>query len=151
MNKTLETHNMAVFSDFENVALGVRDGHYAQFDIKEVLERLLLKGSIVVKKTYCDWECYNEFKAVMHEAAPELIEIPHARQFGKNSSDTLLEEVCDNVLERCKRVSVFAHGCIIVPPRPMSNNAKLKTGQRYLKLLHFREVRTQKEDNGSSL
>jgi uncharacterized protein (TIGR00288 family) len=82
-----EITNMALFCDFENVALGVRDAQYAQFDIRKVLERLLLKGSIVVKKAYCDWERYKEFKATMHEAAFELIEIPHVRQSGKNSAD----------------------------------------------------------------
>jgi uncharacterized protein (TIGR00288 family) len=87
MSKTLETHNLAVFCDFENVALGVRDMRYAQFDIRKVLEKLLLKGSIVVKKAYCDWERYKKFKAAMHEAAFELIEIPHVRQSGKNSAD----------------------------------------------------------------
>ena len=80
-------NNMAVFCDFENVALGVRDAHYAKFDIHKVLERLLLKGSIVVKKAYCDWERYKEFKAPMHEASFELIEIPHVRMSGKNSAD----------------------------------------------------------------
>jgi len=79
--------SMALFCDFENVALGVRDAKYAQFDIRRVLERLLLKGSIVVKKAYCDWERYKDFKATMHEAAFELIEIPHLRQSGKNSAD----------------------------------------------------------------
>jgi uncharacterized protein (TIGR00288 family) len=78
---------MAVFCDFENVALGVRDARYAKFDIDKVLERLLLKGSIVVKKAYCDWERYKEFKAAMHEASFELIEIPHVRMSGKNSAD----------------------------------------------------------------
>ena len=87
MAKSTETENMAVFCDFENVALGVRDAHYDAFDIDKVLERLLLKGSIVVKKAYCDWERYKEFKAAMHEAAFELIEIPHVRQSGKNSAD----------------------------------------------------------------
>ena len=82
-----ETRNMAVFCDFENVALGVRDAKYDKFDIGRVLERLLLKGSIVVKKAYCDWERYKAFKAVMHEAAFELIESPHVRQSGKNSAD----------------------------------------------------------------
>ena len=79
--------SMALFCDFENVALGVRDAKYAQFDINKVLERLLLKGSIVVKKAYCDWARYKEFKAPMHEASFELIEIPHVRQSGKNSAD----------------------------------------------------------------
>jgi uncharacterized protein (TIGR00288 family) len=82
-----EITNMALFCDFENVALGVRDAKYAQFDIKKVLERLLLKGSIVVKKAYCDGARYKEFKAPMHEASFELIEIPHVRQSGKNSAD----------------------------------------------------------------
>ena len=78
---------MAVFCDFENVALGVREAKYDRFDMKKVLERLLVKGSIVVKKAYCDWERYKEFKAPMHEAAFEMIEIPHVRQSGKNSAD----------------------------------------------------------------
>lgn len=82
-----KTQNMALFCDFENIALGVRDAKYAAFDIQKVLERLLLKGNIVVKKAYCDWERYKEFKAAMHEAAFELIEIPHVRQSGKNSAD----------------------------------------------------------------
>jgi uncharacterized protein (TIGR00288 family) len=87
MNEKTETRNMALFCDFENVALGVRDAKYTAFDIQRVLERLLLKGSIVVKKAYCDWDRYKEFKAAMHEAAFELIEIPHVRQSGKNSAD----------------------------------------------------------------
>ncbi len=78
---------MAVFCDFENVALGVRDAKYADFDIEKVLERLLLKGSIVVKKAYCDWDRYKDFKKSMHEASFELIEIPHVRMSGKNSAD----------------------------------------------------------------
>jgi uncharacterized protein (TIGR00288 family) len=82
-----ETTNLALFCDFENIALGVRDARYAQFDITRVLERLLLKGSIVVKKAYCDWERYKEFKAGMHQAGFELIEIPHVKQSGKNSAD----------------------------------------------------------------
>ena len=82
-----ENVSMALFCDFENVALGVRDAKYEKFDIRKVLERLLLKGSIVVKKAYCDWERYREFKAPMHEASFELIEIPHVRQSGKNSAD----------------------------------------------------------------
>src|SRR3982751_1120486 len=82
--------NMALFCDFENIAIGVRDANYAQFDIGLVLERLLLKGSIVVKKAYCDWDRYKEFKGTMHEANFELIEIPHVRQSGKNSADIRL-------------------------------------------------------------
>ncbi|MFM9885514.1 MAG: NYN domain-containing protein [Burkholderiales bacterium] len=87
MSRHSDTHNMAVFCDFENIAIGVREAKYAQFDISKVLERLLLKGSIVVKKAYCDWERYKEFKTAMHYAAFELIEVPHVRQSGKNSAD----------------------------------------------------------------
>jgi uncharacterized LabA/DUF88 family protein len=90
MATTNENVSMALFCDFENVALGVRDAKYEKFDIKPVLERLLLKGSIVVKKAYCDWERYKGFKAAMHEANFELIEIPHVRQSGKNSADIRL-------------------------------------------------------------
>ena len=82
-----EEGNLALFCDFENIALGVRDARYAKFDIQLVLERLLVKGSIVTKKAYCDWDRYQQFKAVMHEAAFELIEIPHVRMSGKNSAD----------------------------------------------------------------
>jgi uncharacterized protein (TIGR00288 family) len=87
MATATDTRSMALFCDFENLALGVRDAKYEKFDIKRVLEKLLLKGSIVVKKAYCDWERYKGFKAAMHEAAFELIEIPHVRQSGKNSAD----------------------------------------------------------------
>src|ERR1017187_349094 len=78
---------MAVFLDLENIALGARDANYPSFDVEKVLERLLLKGQIVVKKAYCDFERYKTFKRGLHEAAFELIEIPHVRQSGKNSAD----------------------------------------------------------------
>ena len=87
MTHQAETKNMAVFCDFENIALGVADANYAQFDIRKVFARLLLKGNIVVKKAYCDWSRYKAFKPAMHEASFELIEIPHVRQAGKNSAD----------------------------------------------------------------
>ncbi|MDX1498002.1 MAG: NYN domain-containing protein [Salinisphaeraceae bacterium] len=86
MNKD-KSQNLALFCDFENIALGVRDAKYEAFDINKVLEKLLLKGSIVVKKAYSDWERYSKFKKVMHEAAFELIDIPHVRVSGKNSAD----------------------------------------------------------------
>ena len=82
-----ETNSMALFCDFENVAIGVRDAKYETCDVRKVLEHLLLKGSIVVKKAYCDWDRYKAFKPAMHEAAFELIEIPHVRMSGKNSAD----------------------------------------------------------------
>jgi len=87
MASSIDTKSMALYCDFENVALGVRDAKYEKFDINKILERLLLKGSIVVKKAYCDWDRYKSFKAPMHEASFELIEIPHVRQSGKNSAD----------------------------------------------------------------
>ena len=86
----LESENLAIFCDFENLALGVEDARFTKFDIKLVIEKLLLKGSIVVKKAYCDWDRYKAFKAPMHEAAFEMIEIPHIRMSGKNSADIRL-------------------------------------------------------------
>ena len=90
MSSPERTHTMAVFCDFENLAIGVREARYDKFDMGRVVERLLLKGSIVVKKAYCDWDRYREYKKAMHEAAFELIEIPHVRQSGKNSADIRL-------------------------------------------------------------
>lgn len=78
---------LAVFLDLENMVLGARDARFPPFDVIKVLERLLLKGHIVVKKAYCDYERYKDFKKGLHEAAFELIEIPHVRQSGKNSAD----------------------------------------------------------------
>ena len=83
---TNDVQNMTLFCDFENVALGVRDAKYAELDIRKVLERLLVKDDILVKKAYCDWDRYKDFKEGMHEAAFELIEIPRVRQSGKNSA-----------------------------------------------------------------
>ena len=82
-----QTENLALYCDFENIAIGVRDARYADFDMRKVLDRLLVKGKIVVKKAYCDWERYREYKPAMHEASFEMIEIPHVRQSGKNSAD----------------------------------------------------------------
>ncbi len=90
MTQPTETRSMALFCDFENIALGALDANFAQFDISKVLEKLLLKGNIVVKKAYCDWSRYTEFKNAMHEASFELIEIPHVRLSGKNSADIRL-------------------------------------------------------------
>jgi uncharacterized protein (TIGR00288 family) len=87
MSAKVSDATMAVFLDLENIALGARDAKYPSFDIEKVLERLLLKGHIVVKKAYCDFERYKDFKRGLHEAAFELIEIPHVRQSGKNSAD----------------------------------------------------------------
>jgi uncharacterized protein (TIGR00288 family) len=87
MNTKSSDATMAVFLDLENIALGARDAKYPSFDVEKVLERLLLKGHIVVKKAYCDFDRYKDFKRGLHEAAFELIEIPHVRQSGKNSAD----------------------------------------------------------------
>ncbi|MCE2827303.1 MAG: NYN domain-containing protein [Verrucomicrobium sp.] len=87
MSHSASDSTMAVFLDLENIALGARDARFPRFDIQKVLERLLLKGHIVVKKAYCDFDRYKEFKRDLHEAAFELIEIPHLRMSGKNSAD----------------------------------------------------------------
>jgi len=87
VGRNSDTANLAVFCDFENIALGARKSNFGKFDISKVIERLLLKGNIVLKKAYCDWDNYKEFKPAMHESAFELIEIPHVRQSGKNSAD----------------------------------------------------------------
>lgn len=78
---------IAVFLDLENIAHGARDAKFAAFDIQLVLERLLSRGHIVVKKAYCNFDRYKDFKRGLHEAAFELIEIPHTSQAGKNSAD----------------------------------------------------------------
>jgi uncharacterized protein (TIGR00288 family) len=87
MNAQAPNSTMAVYLDLENIAIGAQDAHYPTFSIQKVLERLLLKGHIVVKKAYCDFDRYKTFKRDLHEAAFELIEIPHLRQSGKNSAD----------------------------------------------------------------
>src|SRR5437763_14600213 len=87
MNPQESDATMALFLDLENIALGARDAHYPTFSIQKVLERLLLKGHIVVKKAYCDFERYKAFKRDLHETAFELIEIPHVRQSCKNAAD----------------------------------------------------------------
>ena len=78
---------IALFIDFENIAIGVTDAKYKKFDIGLVLERLLEKGKIVVKRAYCDWDRFPDYKRELHEAAIELIEIPGRKYSGKNSAD----------------------------------------------------------------
>ncbi len=87
MNTPNDTKIMALFCDYENLALGVQSANYDAFDISKVLERLFLKGNIVVKKAYCDWERYGDAKKPLHEASFEMIEIPHIKISGKNSAD----------------------------------------------------------------
>ncbi|HEY5609724.1 MAG TPA: NYN domain-containing protein, partial [Thermoanaerobaculia bacterium] len=81
---------IALFIDFENIALGVREAKYKKFDVNLLLERLLEKGKIVVKRAYSDWEKFVEYKRELHEAAIELIEIPARAYSGKNSADIRL-------------------------------------------------------------
>jgi len=87
MSATDAEATMAVFLDLENIAIGAVEAQFPAFDVRKVIERLLLKGHIVVKKAYCDFDRYKTFKRGLHEAAFELIEIPHIRQSGKNSAD----------------------------------------------------------------
>ena len=87
MNAPDSHSTIAVYLDLENIARGALEAHFPAFDIRKVLERLLLRGQIVVKKAYCDFDRYKTFKRGLHEAAFELIEIPHVRQSGKNSAD----------------------------------------------------------------
>ncbi|NLT70091.1 MAG: NYN domain-containing protein [Verrucomicrobiaceae bacterium] len=82
-----KTSNMAIFADFENVAIGAEQAKYERFNIDKVMDRVLVKGNVVVRKAYCDWGRYEKFKRSMHEANFELIDIPHVRQSGKNSAD----------------------------------------------------------------
>jgi uncharacterized protein (TIGR00288 family) len=84
------TDRIALFIDFDNVALGMKGPKKKQFDIKHVLDRLLEKGRIIVKRAYADWSRYDDFKGSLHEAAIELIEIPKRSQTGKNSADIRL-------------------------------------------------------------
>src|SRR6185295_13090880 len=85
--RNIEERKIALFCDLENVALGVRDSEIKKFDIDLVLERLLEKGKIIVKKAYADWERYSDYKRPFHEAAIELIDIPQKYYSGKNSAD----------------------------------------------------------------
>lgn len=81
--------SLAVFVDFENLALGFH-GRRERFDIERVLERLVEKGKIVAKKAYADWSRFKEYTGLLHEAAIELVEIPKRSQTGKNSADIRL-------------------------------------------------------------
>ena len=85
-----EQASLALFIDFENIAIGVRDAHYRKFDVNLVLERLLDKGKLLVKKAYADWSRYSDYKRSFHEAAIELIEVPQKSVGGKNSADIRL-------------------------------------------------------------
>ncbi len=102
--------NIAIYCDFENVAIGVRDAKYDAFDVELVIERLLDKGKIVVKKAYADWERYKSARRALHEAAFELIEIPHVSYSGKNSADIRLVVDALDLCYTKSHVDVF---CIV--------------------------------------
>ncbi|HKZ31476.1 MAG TPA: NYN domain-containing protein [Vicinamibacteria bacterium] len=87
---TQDEQRLALFIDFENIAIGVRDAHYRKFDVNLVLERLLDKGKLLSKKAYADWSRYSDYKRAFHEAAIELIEVPQKSVGGKNSADIRL-------------------------------------------------------------
>jgi len=91
-------HSLAVFIDFENLALGFKGKRDRRFEIQKVLERLVEKGKLIVKKAYADWANYAEYKKPLHEAAIELIEIPKRAMTGKNSADIRL---CVDSLDLC--------------------------------------------------
>src|SRR5258707_12343940 len=82
-----DDRKLAMFIDFENIVRGVKEAQYKQFEIKLVLERLVEKGKIMVKRAYADWNRYAEDKRPFHEHAIELIDVPHSRYSGKNSAD----------------------------------------------------------------
>jgi uncharacterized protein (TIGR00288 family) len=85
--RRMNESKIALFIDFENIAIGVTDAKYKKFEIGLVLERLLEKGKIVVKRAYCDWDRFPDYKRELHEAAIEMIEIPGRKYSGKNSAD----------------------------------------------------------------
>ena len=91
-------HTLAVFIDFENLALGFKNKKEKRFDIQKVLERLVEKGKIIVKKAYADWAGYADYKRNLHEAAIELIDIPKRIMSGKNSADIRL---CVDSIDLC--------------------------------------------------
>jgi uncharacterized protein (TIGR00288 family) len=100
--------NIAIYCDYENVALGVRDAKFDQFDIQLVLARLLDKGKVVVKKAYSDWDRYKSARRALHEAGFELIEIPHVSYSGKNSADIRLVVDALDLCYTKSHVDIFA-------------------------------------------
>jgi uncharacterized protein (TIGR00288 family) len=100
---------LAVFVDFENLVLGFEKGKTREkFHIDRILERLVEKGKIVVKKAYCDWSRYPEYKQQLHNAAFEIIDIPKRSQSGKNSADIRL---CVDAMDLCyskEHINTFA-------------------------------------------
>ncbi len=99
---------LAMFVDFENIAMGIQGRNQPDFDIQKVLERLLEKGKVIVKKAYADWSRFTKYKQPFHEAAIELIEIPKRSNTGKNSADIRL---CVDAIDLCyskEHIDTFA-------------------------------------------
>ncbi len=86
-NSPRDAYNIAVFFDLENVAIGVREVEYGPFQVELVLNRLLEKGNVVVKKAYADWEHWSDYKRAFHQSAVEMIDMPASKMAGKNSAD----------------------------------------------------------------
>jgi uncharacterized LabA/DUF88 family protein len=101
---------IAVFVDFENLALGVRDmkGNQGQFRMEVVLKRLLEKGRIVYKRAYCDWNRYRDAVREFHGHGIELVDIPHSRQSGKNSADIRMVVDALDLCYQKDHIDVFA-------------------------------------------
>jgi uncharacterized protein (TIGR00288 family) len=99
---------IAVFVDFENLAIGVQEMKVGKFQIQLILKRLLEKGRIVYKRAYCDWSNYRDAVKDFHAHGIELIDIPQRRTSGKNSAD--IRMVVD-ALDLCyskQHIDVFA-------------------------------------------
>ena len=87
MQKDAGDINLALFIDYENLAIGARQASYDRLDIELLLKRLLEKGRVLFKRAYCDWSSFSREKRVLHELAIELLDIPQRNQTGKNSAD----------------------------------------------------------------
>ena len=103
-----EERKLALFIDFENIARGIKDAQYKGFEIKLVLERLVEKGKIMVKRAYADWNRYTDYKRPFHEAAIELIDIPQSRYSGKNSADIRMVVDAMDLAHRNEHIDTFA-------------------------------------------
>jgi uncharacterized protein (TIGR00288 family) len=121
---------IALFLDFENIVLGVREAKYKTFEISKVLERLVEKGKIVYKKAYADWETYGKYKQPFHEAAIELIEVPRKSYSGKNSADIRMVVDAMDLCNSKNHISVFAIGSGDSDFSPLVS--KLKENDKYV-------------------
>jgi len=99
---------IAVFVDFENVAIGAKDLQVGKFEIDLVLKRLLEKGRIVFKRAYCDWSQYSQYSKEFHSHGVEMIDIPQTRQSGKNSADIRMVVDAIDLCYAKQHIDVFA-------------------------------------------